>query len=756
MKIAPALDRHSSLVDVRRRGVLKAGGLSIAFFWLGGPGRANAMMNARAQDGDGVAAAHDGNAAFAPNAFIRIDPTGPVRLIMPAVEMGQGIYTGASMLIAEELGVGMDQIRVEHSPPNADLYGNPLIGGQITGGSTSMRASWQVLREAGAVARTQLVAAAAAQWRVEPTSCTTARGVVSHEESRRAATYGSLATAAGKLPMPSKVQLKELKDHVLIGKPVRRVDSVDKIKGATQFGIDVRLPGMKIATVRASPAKGGRLKSVDERATRAIPGVIAVLKIDDAVAVVGEHFWAAKQGLDALNIEWDNGPNAKLTTQNIRNALADQSKKGKAIVAREVGSKPDGKLIEAIYQLPMLAHATMEPLNATVHVTTDGCEIWTGTQVPTRCVDLAAKVTGIPVEKITLHNQYLGGGFGRRLEEDIAGQAAAFAKQVPYPLKVIWTREEDMRHDIVRPMYHDQISAVVDANGRPVWFGDRITGASVLARFAPVAMRKNGIDPDLVECVEEIPYDIPNLKVEWVRHDMPEGLLVGWWRGVGPTHNLFVFESFIDELAHAAGKDPLAYRRSLLQKNPRTRAVLDLAAEKIGWDKQPLGSRIGRGIAVGEPFGSVICAIVEVEVSAQGQVKLRRAVVTVDCGVVVNPNTVEAQLQGGLLFGLSSALFSEVTIKDGAYQQSNFNDYRVLRINETPPVEVYCIDSTRSPGGLGEPGTAIAAPALGNAIFAATGVRLRSLPVDRKLLVQSPDALKKVVQATSDGEQGAA
>jgi isoquinoline 1-oxidoreductase subunit beta len=749
MRVAAERTGDDAFVDPKRRRALQAGGLAVAFVWLGSAGRANAMMSARPQAGDPEAAMLDGNPRFAPNAFIRIEATGTVRLVMPSVEMGQAIYTGASMLLAEELGVGLDQIQVEHSPPNETLYGNRLIGGQITGGSTSIRGSWQVLREAGAVARTQLVNAAAAQWHVDPASCTTARGVVSHAGSGRTATYGSLATAAGKLPAPSNVQLKDLKDHVLIGKPIRRVDAEGKVKGMTQFGIDVRLPGMKIATVRASPAVGGRLKKVDERAARAIPGVVAVLRIENAVAVVGDHFWAAKQGLDALDIEWDAGANGALTTQDIRNALAEQSKNGKAIVAREVGSVPAGKLIEAVYQLPMLGHATMEPLNATVHVTADKCEIWTGTQVPTRCVALAAKVTGISADKVVLHNQYLGGGFGRRLEEDVVGQAAAFAKQVPYPLKVIWTREEDMRQDIVRPMYHDHISAVVDANGRPVWFGDRVTGASVLIRFAPVAMRKNGIDPDTVECVEEVPYDIPNLKVEWVRHDMPKGLLVGWWRGVGPTHNLFVFESFIDELAHAAGKDPLAYRRDLLQKNPRTLAVLDLAAERIGWGRQPLGPRVGRGIAVGEPFGSVICAIVEVEVSAQGEVKLRRAVVTVDCGVAVNPNAVEAQLQGGLLFGLSAALFSELTIKNGAYQQSNFNDYRVLRINETPVVEVYRVESTKSPGGLGEPGTSIAAPALANAIFAATGVRLRALPVDRKLLVQNAEALKAIVAANA-------
>jgi isoquinoline 1-oxidoreductase beta subunit len=395
----------------------------------------------------------------------------------------------------------------------------------------------------------------------------------------------------------------------------------------------------------------------------------------------------------------------------------------------------------------MLAHATMEPLNATVFVTADKCEIWTGTQVPARAVGEAARITGLPQDKVVLHNQYLGGGFGRRLETDWVEQAVAFAKQVSYPLKVIWTREEDIRHDRVRPMYHDVISAVLDANGRPVWYGYRTSGGSVLARFAPPAMGKDGMDSDAVECVAEIPYDIPKGKVEWIRHDMPPGLVVGWWRGVGPTHNLFVFESFMDELAHHAGKDPLEYRRALLQKSPRALGVLNLAAEKIGWGSQPLPARVGRGIALGEPFGSHVCAIVEVEVTPQGEVRLRRAVVGLDCGIAVNASSIEAQVQGGLLFGLSAAMFSDITIKDGAFEQSNFNDYRNLRINEAPVIEVHRVINTESPGGLGEVGTAITAPALANAIFAATGVRLYKLPVDRHLLVQSPDALKSVVSA---------
>lgn len=734
-------------IDLGRRHALQAGGLAIAFLWVGGTGMASAMITARRQPGDAAAALADGNPTFAPNAFIRIDTSGAVRLVMPSAEMGQSIYTGCSMLLAEELGVGLDQITVEHSPPSDELYGIPALGGQITGGSTSTRATWTVLREAGAVARTMLVSAAATKWHVDPATCTVDRGVIRHTSSGRSLGFGEVASEAAKLPMPDKVQLTDPKDFKLIGKPMRRVDSADKIKGATQFGIDVRIPGMKIATVMACPTLAGKLAAVDDKAARALPGVVDVLRLDNAVAVVGDHFWAAKQGLQALKITWDHGVNANLTTQQLRDAIADSARHGKSIVARDDGPQPQGTLVQSEYQSPMLAHATMEPLNATVFVTADKCEIWTGTQVPARAVGEAARITGLPQDKVVLHNQYLGGGFGRRLETDWVEQAVAFAKQVSYPLKVIWTREEDIRHDRVRPMYHDVISAVLDANGRPVWYGYRTSGGSVLARFAPPAMGKDGMDSDAVECVAEIPYDIPKGKVEWIRHDMPPGLVVGWWRGVGPTHNLFVFESFMDELAHHAGKDPLEYRRALLQKSPRALGVLNLAAEKIGWGSQPLPARVGRGIALGEPFGSHVCAIIEVEVTPQGEVRLRRAVVGLDCGIAVNASSIEAQVQGGLLFGLSAAMFSDITIKDGAFEQSNFNDYRNLRINEAPVVEVHRVINTESPGGLGEVGTAITAPALANAIFAATGVRLYKLPVDRSLLVESPDALKSVVSA---------
>ncbi|TYQ21379.1 UNVERIFIED_ORG: isoquinoline 1-oxidoreductase beta subunit [Zoogloea ramigera] len=722
-------------VSTGRRQLLKAAGLSVAFVWLATPKTALGAVTPHRQPGDAKAAAADGAPAFAPNAFVRIDASGAIRLVMPMVEMGQAIYTGSCMLLAEELDVGLDQIQVEHAPASDELYGMKLLKGQITGGSTSTRSTFTELRTAGAIARTLLVSAAAAKWKVAPGDCVVERGVIRHQASGRTLTYGQVAAAANRLPDPGDVKLKSPGEFRLIGKPMARLDSADKVAGTTKFGIDVSVPGMRVATVKACPTFGGKLVKFDDRATRAVPGVIDVLRIANAVAVVAVHFGAAKRGMELLDIEWDRGANARLTTRDLRAGLAASQASGKAIVGRESGTRPQGELIEATYKLPMLAHATMEPLNATVHLTANRCEIWAGTQVPTRVVANAAKITGLAVEQVVLHPQYLGGGFGRRLESDYVDQAVMFAKLVKYPLKIIWTREEDIGHDIVRPMYHDVISAVVDAKGMPVWYGDRICSATVLGRWRPGGMRPNGLDGDAIECVADMPYAIPNMKVEWVRHDMPPGLLVGWWRGVGALHNLFIVESFFDELAHRAKVDPVAWRRALLRHNPRATAVLDLAAAKMGWGAA-LPPRVGRGVALGEPFGSKVCAMVEVEVTPAGDVRLRRAVVAVDCGIPVNTGSIEAQIQGGLLFGLSAALFNEVTIANGAIEQSNFNDYRMIRMNETPDVEVHIVHNTEAPGGIGEVGTAIAAPALANAIFAATGVRLRELPIRRELLAQ--------------------
>jgi isoquinoline 1-oxidoreductase beta subunit len=725
---------HDMISNPSRRMMLTGGGFALAFAIAP---KAWAIGSPRPQPEDAAAAALDGNPAFAPNAFIRIDATGPVRLVMPNIEMGQGAYTGQATMIAEDLDIGLDQLVVEHSPPNEVLYAMPALQMQATGGSTTTRAGIQVFREAGAVARAMLVSAAAQQWGVDPATCTTDRATVHHAASGRSASYGALAKAAAKQPVPPKVTLKAPKDFKLIGKPFRRLDTPGKVDGTTPFGIDVRVPDMMIAAVATCPVYGGKLMSVNEAAARAIPGVKDVVRLDNAVAVTGVYFWAAKSGLEALDIEWDFGPNANMSSAALTQAMDESSRNGKtAIVARQIGDlTKTGKTIEAIYQIPALAHAPMEPLNALVHVTPDGCEIWVGTQVPTRVVDAAVKITGLTADKILVHQQYLGGGFGRRLETDSVEQAVGIAKQVPYPVKLIWTREQDIRNDIPRPPYYDRISAVVDGDGYPLVWRDRVTSDSVGRRWAPVTLGKDGLDPDTVEGAAEPPYDLPNLKVEWMRHDMPGERPVGWWRGVGPTHNLFKVESFVDELAHAAGKDPLAYRRTLLKKNPRALGVLNLAAEKIGWG-QPLGDRVGRGIALGAPFGSFICVILETEVTPAGEIVMRKAVAAVDCGLVINPNTVEAQVQGGLVFGWTGALYSQLTYENGAIQQSNFHDYRMMRMNETPPIEVHIVPSSEHPGGIGEVGTAIAAPALGNAVFAASGVRIRTLPIDRTLLVK--------------------
>jgi isoquinoline 1-oxidoreductase subunit beta len=738
-------------VDLQRRKAIKLSGLVISFMVLGVGGKAMAITSARRQPGDVEAAMADGNPPFAPNAFIRIDTDGTIRLVMAPIEMGQGSYTGVSMLIAEELGIDLDQVTIEHSPPNQPLYGMPLLQIQATGGSTTIRGTWQVFREAGAVARTMLVSAAATQWKVDPATCTVERAVVIHAASGRKLGFGELATAAGKLPMPDKVTLKDPKDFKLIGKSLRRVDTALKTDGSVKFGIDTMVPGMKFATVLACPTFAGKLVSVDETAARKIPGVIDVVKLDNAVAVTGEHFWAAKQGLDALKIVWDRGVNANLTTEDIYSAMDNVSREGKAIVAREVGDQnpPKGKSLESIYKSPILAHAPMEPLNATVHVTADKCEIWVGTQVPTRCVDVAVKVTGLPSPAITVNNHYLGGGFGRRLEVDNVEQAVAIAKQVPYPVKVVWTREEDIRHDIVRPPYLDHYRASLAADGSVTHWYNRLAGPSIVERWLPPALRKNGLDSDLVEGAEEPPYDLPNLHVEWHRYQMPPGMLVGWWRGVGQTHNLFGIESFIDELAEASGKGPLAYRRMLLAKNPRTLAVVNAAAEKFGWDdNKTLPAGTGRGMAVGQPFGSFICVMIEVDVSPQGVVALKRALVAIDCGIAINPNSVVAQLEGGLIFGWSAALHSGIKIENGAIVQSNFHDYRIMRINEAPAIEVYILPSAEPPGGLGETGTAIAAPALTNAIYSATRIRIRELPISRTSLVRDSKALDAAIAMT--------
>ncbi len=667
---------------------------------------------------------------FTPNGFIRIDSNGTVTLVMPQVEMGQGVYTAMAMLLAEELEVGMDQIQLDHAPPDVKLYVNPLQGDQVTGASSSVRAFYEPLRRAGAAARMMLVAAAAKKWDVDPSSCRAERGAVTHPASEQKLDYGSLASLAAEQTVPAEISLKPASEFRLIGTPAKRLEAAGKVNGTAQFGIDVRLPGMKVATVAASPVLGGKVARLDESKARSVKGVHQVVRLDDVVAVVADHMGAAKQGLAALEIEWDDGPNARMSTADVVRGL-EAASRNPGVVARKQGDATAAiaaapTKLDAVYQVPFLAHATMEPLNCAVHVRKDGCEVWTGSQVLARAQATAAQVTGLALEKVVVHNHLLGGGFGRRLEYDYVTQAVRIAQHVDGPVKVIWTREEDMQHGFYRPYYLDRMTAGLDARGRPLVWTHRIVGPSILARFAPPFF-KDGIDPDAVDAAVQLLYDIPAIQVEYVRHEEPV-VNTGFWRGVGPTHNVFVIESFVDELAVAAKADPVAYRRALLNSAPRARAVLDLAAKEAGWGKALPAGR-GRGVSLlFSDWNTYLAQVAEVEIT-EGEIRVHRVVCAVDCGTVINPDTVKAQIEGGIAFGISAALWGEITLRNGRVEQSNFSDYRVLRMNETPVIDVHLVRNTESPGGIGELGTAAVAPALANAVFAATGKRHRQLPL---------------------------
>lgn len=673
-------------------------------------------------------------APFAPNAFLRIDRGGKVTFVMPFIEMGQGTYTSIPMLIAEELEVDVDKVVIEHSPADNKLYANPMVGIQITGGSTSVRAAWEPMRQAGATARVMLTNAAARQWKVDPGTCRAENGVVIHAPTGRKLAYGKLVDAAAKLPVPEKVALKSPAEFKLIGTPHRRLDTAGKVNGGAKFGIDTRLPGMKFAVVAISPTFGGKLVSVDEAKAKAVAGVTQVVRLEDTVAVVAIHTWAAKQGLAAANPQWNPGPNAKLSTADVVKQLAAAMEKPGAVARNEgdaaatIAKAP--KKFEAVYEQPFLAHAVLEPMNCTVHVQKDRCDVWVGTQVPGVSQAAVAKVTGLKPEQVTIHNHLLGGGFGRRLEVDGTLRAAQIAQQVEGPVQVIYTREEDIQHDMYRPYYYDRISAGLDAQGRPIGWSHRIAGSSIMARFFPAAI-KNGVDFDAVEIAAEPAYTVGDFHVEWFAQE-PPGIPTAFWRGVGVTRGTFVLESFIDELAANAKQDPLAYRLALLEKSPRSKAVLQLAAEKSGWGK-PLPAGQGRGIALCTGFGSFMAQVVEASVDKDGSVSPTRVVCVVDCGLMVNPDTVRAQMESGIIFGLSGALFGEITLKEGRVEQTNFGDYRVLRMNESPRIEVHLIKSPEAPGGIGEPGTSCIMPALTNAVYAATGKRIRKLPIGQQL-----------------------
>jgi len=725
MAVQHFIGAEADAVSNGRRGFLKAGALMVGFWAVPELALAKGANGAKP-------------ASYVASAFVTIGADDSVTLTMAKVEMGQGSYTILPMLIAEELEVDLDKVTLRHAPPDAKVYGIPF-GDQFTGGSLTVRTLWEPMRQTGAATRIVLIQAAADGWKVPASECHAEHGAVVHGPSGRRVRYGALVDAAARLPVPDKIPLKPASEFKLVGKPLKRLDTKGKVDGSAQFGIDANLPGMLHASVMASPVFGGKLKSVDDSAARKMRGVKQIVKLDDAVAVIATNTWYARQALAALKVEWDEGANAKLDTAAIR-AVMTGAIAQPGVVARNDGdaagviAKAPLK-IERSYVNPMLAHAPMEPMNATVHVRPDGAEIWAGTQAPARARDGAAKVLGLPPEKVEYHNFLIGGGFGRRLEVDYVEQAAAIAKQVSAPVKVTWTREEDLRHDVFRGLYAHRVSATVDEQGFPTALYHKFAGPSNLRRWAPSWMTKEGVDIDAVDGSANFPYAIPNMRTEFTIEDGP--VPTGFWRGVGPTRNVPTLESFIDELAYRAGKDPLAYRMAMLDKHPRARVVLERAAKRANWgEKLPAGQ--GRGIGLLYAWDTYVAQVVDVEVDEQNQVHVKRVVCVTDCGLAINPDTVVAQLQGGINFALTAGLYSNITIKDGRAEQSNFHDYPMLRINEAPAVEVELVESGAAPGGIGEPSVASLLSAFLNAIHAATGKRLYELPATPELLARTP------------------
>ncbi len=671
-----------------------------------------------------------GVAPFAPNAWLRIGTDDSVLVIVDRSEMGQGVTTSLPMLLAEELEADWTKIRFEFAPADK-AYINQLFGIQGTGGSSSVRAAWKPLRVAGAQARTMLIAAAAQTWSVEPASCRAETGAVIHAATNRRLSYGALAQRAAALPVPVDVQLKDPKDWRLAGKPTRRLDTRFKVNGTAQFGIDVRVPGMLTAVVARSPVFGGTVRSFDATAAKAIPGVRHVVQISSGVAVVGAGYWPAKQGRDALKVLWDEGPVAQVSSASISSLFAQRATQDGA-VARHDGDAVAAlagaaQRVEAVYEMPFLAHATMEPMNCTAHVRADGVDIWAPTQNQTGVQMVGGQIGGVPPEQVAVHTTYLGGGFGRRFELDFIVEALETSKAAGAPVKVIWSREDDIQHAQYRPANYHQLRAGLDASGRPVSWTHRIVAPSIMARMFPQTV-KNGLDGEAVEGGVGLPYAIPNVHVDYQLTDT--GIPVGFWRSVNNSFNSFAVEGFIDELAVAAKQDPYEYRRGLLANAPRHRGVLELAAAKAGWG-MALPSGRGRGIAVYKSFESFAAQVAEVSVSPAGDVRVHRVVCAIDCGMHVNPSTIEAQMQSGIVYGLTAALKGAIDIQGGRVVQSNFHDYQMLRLAEMPVVEVYIVPSSEEPGGVGEPGTPPIAPAVCNAIFAATGKRIRRLPIGK-------------------------
>jgi isoquinoline 1-oxidoreductase subunit beta len=668
---------------------------------------------------------------FALNAFVRIGTDESVTVIAAHSEMGQGVYTSLPMLLNEELEADWLNVRVEAAPVDK-AYNHPVFGMQMTGGSTTSPAEWERYRKMGATARVMLVQAAAAKWGVDAASCQVEKGVVIHGATGKRATYGSLANAAAQLTPPASVPLKNPKDFTLVGKPTRRLDTPSKLNGTAQFGLDVIIPGMLTAVVARPPVFGGKVAKLDASAALKVPGVKAVEQVPSGVAVIADHFWPAKLGREKLVIDWDLGPNAELSTEKMLRDFKEMALKPGAVAKKtgdpEAALKTAAKTVVAEYDVPYLAHAMMEPLNCVVDLRADSGEIWTGTQFETVDRASAAQVAGLPPEKVQIHTTLLGGGFGRRANpnSDFVVEAVHVAKVAKAPVKVVWTREDDLRGGWYRPMWHDRFVAGLDASGDPIAWTHTIVGQSIMqgTLFEGFAI-KDGIDSTSVEGAADVLYGFPNLQVDL--HTPKIGVPVQWWRSVGHSHTGFSVEAFFDEVAHAGGKDPYELRRKLLANQPRMRAVLELAAQKANWGSK-LTPGVGRGIATHFSFDSYVAQVVEASVE-KGEVKVHRVVCAVDCGLVINPDTVRAQMEGGIIFGLTAALKTEITLKNGRVEQGNFHDYQMLRIFEAPEIEVHIVPSGESPTGVGEPGVPPVAPALANAIFGVTGKRVRRLPI---------------------------
>ena len=702
---------HDKLESSARRGFMKSTGALSGALVIG--------FNLPA------AGAKTADAPMLTNAWVKIDNKGAVTLICHRSEMGQGVYTSMPMLVAEELDVPLSSVKIEMAP-SAPVYINAMLGGQITGGSTSVRDAWTKLREAGASARTVLVGAAADTWRVPASECTAANGVVTHKSGKKLA-YGALVAKASTMKPPEKVALKDPKDWKIIGKNKARIDTPAKVYGKAQFGIDVKKPGMLIASLAQAPVIGGKVIKVNDAKAKAVKGVVSVVQIPDGVAVLAKDFYTAKKGRDLLEIEWDNGPGVNLDNQEIEAALRTASVNTGAIMRKDGAGIADldkaAKKVEAEYELPFLAHATLEPVNCTAEIINGECHITGPIQFQQGAQYGVAAGVGMPPEKVFIHTTFLGGGYGRKLELDFQIQAAQIAKAVGKPVKLLWSREDDMQHDFYRPLSLHQMTAGLDAAGNVTTFYSKLTSPSVTARaFPPVV--QNGKDPFMAEGAENLTYKIPNIVIENVIHDT--GIRVGFWRSVSNALNAFAVESFVDEIALATKKDPVALRMEMLKGDARSLNVLKLATEKAGWGKAASGRALG--VAQMECYGSHSAVVAEVSMTKEGP-KVHKVTAVVDCGIVVHPDQAHAQIESGILLGFSSGMKNAITFKNGVVEQTNFHNYAMLRMSEVPVIDITFVSSSAAPGGLGEVGVPLIMPAIANAVATLTGKRVRKLPL---------------------------